>query len=309
MMRKTLLWISTNPWLAERLPRYGFVRRAVRRFMPGETLDDGLRAARKMEGEGAVGSLLTLLGENVETAEEAEAVADHYLEVLDRGREAGLDLEVSVKLTQLGLDRSLDAARENLLRVVEKAETMGSMVWIDMEDSSYVDRTLEIFRAARERYDGVGICLQAYLRRTDDDLDALLPLKPSIRVVKGAYLEPPDVAYPEKREVDGAFLRITTRLLRAAAVGDVGRVAVGTHDPRMIREAQSRAHELGLGPEAWEVEMLYGIGTAEQRRLMHGRTPLRVLISYGDAWFPWYMRRLAERPANVWFVLKSLVSR
>lgn len=309
MMRKALLWASRNPWLADRLPRYGFVRRAVRRFMPGETLDDALRAAREMEGEGAAGSLLTLLGENVETTEEAEAVRDHYLEVLDRGREAGLDLEVSVKLTQLGLDRSPDAARENVLKVVERAAAVGSMVWIDMEDSSYVDRTLKIFRAARERHDSVGICLQAYLRRTDDDLEALLPLKPAIRVVKGAYLEPPEVAYPEKREVDGAFLRITTRLLRAAAAGEVGRVAVGTHDPRMIREAQSRAHELGLGPAVWEIEMLYGIGTAEQRRLMHGRSPLRVLISYGDAWFPWYMRRLAERPANVWFVLKSLVSR
>ena len=309
MMRNVLLWASTNPWLAERLPRYGFVRRAVRRFMPGERLEDGLEAARKMEEEGAVGSLLTLLGENVETAEEAAAVADHYLQVLERGREEGLDVEVSVKLTQLGLDRGTDEARDNLLRVVEAAGDVGSMVWIDMEDSSYVDRTLEIFRAVREDHENVGICLQAYLRRTPDDLEALLPLRPAIRMVKGAYREPPEVAYPEKREVDAAFLRITTRLLRAATAGEVGRVAVGTHDPRLIREAQSRAHELGLDPRRWEVEMLYGIGTGEQRRLMQGRDPLRVLISYGEAWFPWYMRRLAERPANVWFVIRSLWSR
>lgn len=309
MMRKTLLWASRNPWLAERLPRYGFVRRAVRRFMPGETLDDAVEAARELEAEGAVGTVLTLLGENVETAEEAAGVAEHYLKVVERGRAEGLDIEVSVKPTQLGLDRGTDEARANLLRIVDAAAAAGSFVWIDMEDSSYVDRTLDLFRAARERHENVGVCLQAYLRRTEDDLDALMTLKPAIRIVKGAYLEPPEVAFPEKREVDGAFLRITTRLLRAAHVGDVGRVAVGTHDPRVIREAQSRAHELGLGPERWEVEMLYGIGAGEQRRLMQGRTPLRVLISYGDAWFPWYMRRLAERPANVWFVLKNLVSR
>lgn len=308
-MRNALLWASRNPWLAERLPRYPFVRRAVRRFMPGETLDDAIRAARELEGEGAIGTLLTLLGENVETDEEARGVADHYLEVLERGRREGLDVEVSVKLTQLGLDAGVDGALNNLLRVVETAEEAGSFVWIDMEDSSYVERTLDIFRAARERHENVGVCLQAYLRRTEDDLDALMSLKPAVRIVKGAYLEPPEVAYPEKREVDAAFLRIVTRLLRAAHVGDVARVALGTHDPRVIREAQSRAHELGLGPDRWEVEMLYGIGTAEQRRLMQGRTPLRVLISYGEAWFPWYMRRLAERPANVWFVLKKLVSR
>jgi proline dehydrogenase len=169
-----------------------------------------------------------------------------------------------------------------------------------------VDATLELFRGARARRQNVGLCLQAYLYRTEKDLEALLPLAPSIRIVKGAYREPADVAYPKKAEVDRAFVRITARLLRARAQGGVGRPVIATHDPRMIGEAGRLAHELGLGRAEYEYGMLFGIASAEQRRLARGGNRVRVLISYGPAWFPWYMRRLAERPANLWFVAKQI---
>lgn len=306
LMRKALLWASTDPFLARRLPRMGFVRRAARRFMPGEEPEDALRESARLNREGA-GTILTLLGENVGDDSEASAVADHYVTLLDRIEERELDTEVSIKPTQLGLDLGPEVARRNLTRIVERSARSGRMVWVDMESSPYVDRTLALFRAVRETHDNVGLCLQSYLRRTDDDLEALLPLRPAIRLVKGAYMEPPEVAYPDKREVDAAFLRLTGRLLHAASEGRVGRVAIGTHDPRMIGEARTRAHELTLAPEAWEVEMLFGIGLSDQDRLLRGDTRLRVLISYGSHWFPWYMRRLAERPANVWFVVRKMV--
>jgi proline dehydrogenase len=176
-----------------------------------------------------------------------------------------------------------------------------------MEDSSYVDRTIEVFRAVREGGGEVGLCLQAYLRRTEEDLEALLPLRPPIRLVKGAYREPPEVAFPRKGDVDRSFVRLTERLLRARAEGRAGRAVVGTHDPRMIAAARTIARSLGLDPSAWEVAMLYGIRTADQVRLAGEACTVRVLISYGEAWFPWYMRRLAERPANVWFVARQVL--
>lgn len=304
MMRSALLWASTNPTLAEKLPRKKFVRRAARRFMPGEESDDALRESAKLQEKGA-GGIVTLLGENVEAASEARDVVDHYLGVLNDIEDRGLDVEISVKPTQLGLDLGTRTALDHLRELVEAAGD--AMVWVDMEASPYVDATLEMYRAIKETRPNVGVCLQAYLRRTPDDLEALLPLEPAIRLVKGAYREPPDVAYPKKREVDAAYAKLTTQLLREAHFGRTGRIGLGTHDERMINHAKTRAHELGMNPELWEVEMLFGIATDLQGRLMRSGTQLRVLISYGPHWFPWYMRRLAERPANVWFVARKMV--
>ena len=304
MLRSTLLWASTNPFLAQRLPRYGFVRRAARRFMPGETLVDALRAAEGLRDKGAP-TTLTLLGENVTTAAGADAVADHYLRALDAVRARGLDTEISVKPTQLGLDLGLDGARRRLEHIVAACDP-GTLVWMDMESSAYVDRTLEIFRSVRQNRGSLGLCLQAYLRRTEGDLESLLPLSPAIRLVKGAYREPQEVAFPRKKDVDRNFLRLAGRVLAARGVGAAGRPVMGTHDLRIIAEAERLARESALGPHEWEVAMLYGIRTGEQRRLLRESLPLRILISYGAAWFPWYVRRLAERPANVWFVLKQL---
>jgi proline dehydrogenase len=304
MLRNAFLWASTNPFLAQRLPTYGFVRRATSRFMPGETLDDALNEAARLQGEG-IPTTFTLLGENVTTPAEADAVADHYLQALETVRGRGLDTEVSVKPTQLGLDLGKDGAIQRLERIVRAGD--GAMVWVDMESSAYVDITLEMFRAVREDHPNVGLCLQAYLHRTMQDLEGLLPLAPAIRLVKGAYKEPADIAFPRKADVDQNFIRLTSVLLKARREGRVGRPVMGTHDPRMIAEGNRMALELGLSKEAYEIAMLYGIQTAEQQRLVRTGHTVRVLVAYGKHWFPWYMRRLAERPANVWFVIKQLV--
>ncbi len=302
MLRSTLLWASTNPWIAKRLPRYGFVRRATRRFMPGEELDDALAAATEL-GTHGLASTLTLLGENLESLEEADEVVEHYLEVLRQIAARRLDAEISVKPTQLGLDYGVEEARSRLERLVTATE---SLVWVDMEASRYVDDTLAIFRDTKEKYGNVGLCLQAYLHRVEADLESLLPLEPALRIVKGAYREPPDVALPKKADVDRSFVRVTSRLLRARLGGAMGRPVIASHDPRMIGEANRLAHELGLDKKEYEFGMLYGIAQGEQKRLARAGHSVRVLISYGPAWFPWYMRRLAERPANLWFVAKQL---
>ena len=180
-------------------------------------------------------------------------------------------------------------------------------VWIDMENSGRVDDTLDIFKNVLTKHPDVGLCLQSYLHRTQADLEALLPLDPSIRLVKGAYAEPANVAYPKKGEVDQNFVRLTKMLLRARAEGGKGRPVIGTHDPRMVGETTRLAYELDLKKGSYEFAMLYGIDRAQQGRLARGGHSMRVLLSYGPVWFPWYMRRLAERPANVLFVLKHLI--
>lgn len=305
MMRSVLLWASTNPFLARKLPTYRFVKRATRRFMPGEELDDALAEAAALAEVGIAGTV-TLLGENITLESEADGVLDHYLHVLETVRARGLDTEVSVKLTQLGLDLDADGARRRLERLVRAAEG-GSLVWVDIESSPYVDATLDLYRAVKEDHENVGLCLQSYLYRTEEDLADLLPLRPAIRLVKGAYREPPEVAFPRKADVDRNYVKLSGQLLRARKEGRAGRPVFGTHDPRMIAEANRLAHELELERDAYEFAMLYGIQAAEQRRLAREGYAVRVLISYGKAWFPWYMRRLAERPANVWFVLRQIL--
>jgi len=302
MLRQALLWASTNPMLAERLPRYGFVRRATRRFMPGERLEDATEAAAKL-GTSGIASTLTLLGENLRSESEADEVLAHYREVLAAVQRKGVDAEISVKPTQLGLDFGAAGTHDRLAGLVRAAK---SIVWIDMEGSKYVDDTLEIYRSLRAASVNLGVCLQAYLHRTDADLEALLPLDPSIRIVKGAYQEPAAVAMPKKADVDRSFVRLTSRLLRARALGGTGRPVIATHDPRMIAESGRLAVELGLAKGTFEYALLYGIARAEQQRLARNGHRVRVLISYGAAWFPWYMRRLAERPANLWFVAKQM---
>jgi proline dehydrogenase len=302
MLRQALLWASTNQVLAERLPRYGFVRRATRRFMPGEHLEDALGAASELGGNG-IGATVTLLGENLASEAEADSVLEHYHEALAAIEKKGLHAEISVKPTQLGLDFGTAKAHDRIATLVRATR---STVWIDMESSKYVDATLDIYRSLRAGSSNVGVCLQAYLHRTQADLDALLPLDPSIRVVKGAYKEAPGVAMPRKSDVDRAFVRIASRLLRARAQGGSGRPVIATHDPRMLAEAGRMAVELGLAKGTYEYALLYGIARAEQQRLARNGHRVRVLISYGSAWFPWYMRRLAERPANLWFVAKQI---
>jgi len=304
-MRKALLWASTNPFLAERLPKMSFVRQATRRFMPGESLEEALLEAERLSNKG-MGTLVTLLGENLSSIDQADDVLNEYLEVLREASKRGLDLEVSVKLTQLGLDFGSDIAQERLRTLVEATS---SIVWIDMESSEYVDLTLDIYRNVKLAKPNVGLCLQSYLRRTEDDLENLVVLDSPIRLVKGAYKEPREVAYAQKSKVDEYYLRLSKILLEARINGGQARPVIATHDTRMIENTNRMAAELGARKDDYEFAMLYGIERTEQERLANSGHIVRVLISYGSSWFPWYMRRLAERPANVWFVLKQLFRR
>ncbi len=303
-MRRTLLWASTNPRLASSLPRRRFVQNAVRRFMPGETLEDALREAAVL-GERGVPVIITMLGENLDTAEETRAIVDVYANAMDLASRQKLDVEISIKPTHLGLDQDPTLVFDNASRLATHAEGRGTL-WVDMEGSEYTEPTIELYRALKSRHDNVGLCLQSYLRSTPDDLGTLLNLAPRIRLVKGAYAEDPDVAFPDKADVDRAYRELADVLFEHFGTGGDGFVGFGTHDASLIEWLLARAVERGISRDRYEVEMLYGIARRDQDRLVEGGTPLRILISYGSAWFPWYMRRLAERPANVWFVVRSM---
>jgi proline dehydrogenase len=305
LMRKVLLAGSTNGWLRERATKAAFVRRSVQRFMPGERIEDALEAARELKPQG-ISTILTELGENVTRPEEAGEVTEHYLDVFDKVAAAGLDAHISVKPTQLGLDLDRGLCERNLDRLLDRAGERNSFLWIDMEYSRYVDPTLDLYKHVRARYPRVGIALQAYLYRTAKDVEALLPLGPAVRIVKGAYLEPPSVAYPKKSDVDESFFRLCVRLMSPEAQKAGALLHIATHDAPLADRLSAHAEELKVPRQAYEFAMLYGIGAAQQRRLVAQGKPVRVLISYGDHWFPWYMRRLAERPANMWFVLKNV---
>ncbi len=302
--RSVLLKASRSQWLARQLRDRRFFQRAVRRFMPGETLDAALDAAAQF-GKAGIGSVLTELGEQVTSRAEAAEVRDHYLSVLERIQRRKLPAHISVKLTHLGLDASREGCVQDVLKLAARAEQARSFLWIDMEESRYVDATLEVYRRAKAEWSNVGVCLQAYLRRTAADLDGLFSLAPAIRLVKGAYNEPADIAFPKKRDVDANYLQLAQRLLGEAA-RHRGKPIFGTHDVRLIERIREAAVKQRLDPSSYEFHMLYGIRAAEQRALASRGHGVRVLSSYGSAWFAWYLRRLAERPANIWFVPRNV---
>ncbi len=303
-MRSFFLACSQSTWMRERATRYPFVRRAVSKFMPGETADAALAAAQILQ-KVSIGTVFTYLGENIKDPAEAERVTTHYLDVLDRVRQMGLGTEVAVKLTQLGLDLGIELCYQNLRRIIAHAGA-GSTVWIDMEASSYVDATLDLYRRALAAFPNVGVCVQAYLHRTRHDVQGLIPLGGAIRLVKGAYQEPPEVAFPRKAEVDENYFALTQQLLSSEARSHGLRAALATHDVKLIKRISDWAQLQGLERTGFEFQMLYGIQRQEQLRLAREGWKSIVLIAYGSYWFPWYMRRLAERPANVLFVLRGL---
>jgi proline dehydrogenase len=305
-MRKVLLAMSTSPFLREQATKRAFVRKSVSAFMPGEKIEDALQAAATLKPQG-INTILTRLGEGVTKLDEAERVTQHYLDVLDQVKAAGLDAQISVKPTQLGLDLDAEQCQRNLDRICEKAERLGNVpVWIDMENSPYVDPTLKLFRASKARYKGVGVAIQAYLYRTAKDIESLIPLGPAIRIVKGAYLEPPEVAYPKKSDVDENFYTLCVRLMQEDAQKSGTLLHIATHDTALSDRLVKYIDDNKVPSSAYEFAMLYGIQRNQQLRLAKSGRRIRVLISYGEYWFPWYMRRLAERPANVTFVLKNL---
>ncbi|HEV3057617.1 MAG TPA: proline dehydrogenase family protein [Vicinamibacterales bacterium] len=308
LARNALLALSTNRWLRERATRTAFVRRSVSSFMPGERLEDAMAAAAVQQRVG-VGTILTKLGENLTAIDEAENVTRHYIDVLDVVRARQLRAEISVKPTQLGLDLDAELCFRNLQRLVDHAAARDNFIWIDMESSPYVDPTLDLFRRTRARSPRIGIALQAYLHRTQQDVESLVPLGSAIRLVKGAYLEPASVAFPKKADVDESFYRLASRLLAEDVRNAGGRLHIATHDPKLVDRIGRFIEERGVPPSAYDYAMLYGIQRPLQQRLSAAGRPLRVLIAYGEYWFPWYMRRLAERPANVGFVIRNIFAR
>lgn len=305
MTRSLLLWMARSAWLKERLPRLRFVRKAVRRFMPGEDADAAFAAAATLAAAGH-GILFTRLGENLVRASEADDVAAHYHAILDRGAALARPIELSVKPTQLGLDIDEAACLRYLEGLAARADVTGTWLWLDMESSAYVDRTIELYERLKARHRNVGICLQAYLKRTPADLRRILPLEPAVRLVKGAYDEPASVAWRRRPDVDGAYQAAALVLAEVARDGRA-RLALGTHDGALIERIAAFADAAGVPRERLEVHMLYGIRTGELRRLQGAGFPAFTLIAYGKHWYPWYMRRLAERPANVGFALRQLL--
>jgi proline dehydrogenase len=307
LMRKALLAMSTNAFLRDRATKTAFVRRSVSRFMPGELVDDALRAAMEQKPHG-ITTILTRLGENLTRVEEAEDVTQHYLDVLDRIAASGLDAQISVKPTQLGLDLDRELCYRNFERLLDRAAERGnSIIWIDMESSPYVDPTLDLYRRAIAKTRRVGIALQAYLRRTAKDVEDLIPLGGAIRMVKGAYLEPPEIAFAKKSDTDENFYTLCVRLLAEDAQKAGLLLHIGTHDTALAGRLQAYIARHHIPTGAYEFAMLYGIQRTQQLKLAGAGERLRVLISYGEYWFPWYMRRLAERPANVWFVVRTMI--
>jgi len=304
-MRGLLLAGSQSEWLRRQATRRGFVRKAVSRFMPGESLDDALQASHGLARDG-LSVILTHLGENVRDRSEVEAVVRHYREMIDRIQVEGLDAEVSIKLTQLGFDLSRELALDHASALVSYATRLPGRFWIDMEGSAYTEATIEAYRRLRAEHPRSGIAIQAYLKRSAADVEALIGYGAAIRLVKGAYQEPASIAFPSRPEVDARFLELAKRILTKEARARGAWLTAGTHDTRLISEIERHVDATGWPRDGLEFAMLYGIGRAEQVRLARAGCRVRVLISYGTHWFPWYMRRLAERPANVAFVLRNM---
>lgn len=305
LMRQMLVGASESSWLRNRAPRIGFIRRASRRFLPGESVEDAITAARELAKSG-IASLLTHLGENVRDRGEAESVTRQYLDLIDRIRSQSLPSEVSVKLTQLGLDLDPAFCFANLSQLIERAAD--KTLWIDMEQSQYVAATLKLYAQARAVRSNVGVCVQAYLRRTAQDVDSLISMAGSVRLVKGAYSEPAEIAFARKSDVDENYFRLAQRLLASDSRRGGVRAVIATHDSQLIARVIAFAAKEGIEKRELEFAMLYGIQRAEQLRLAREGFRSDVLISYGSFWFPWYMRRLAERPANIWFIARNLFS-
>jgi proline dehydrogenase len=302
-MRALLLRLSESKRLAPLMMHNGASRRVARRFVAGETLDDAVEAAREVNRRLQLASL-DLLGENVSDEAGARRAAEGYLAVFDRIAQERLDANVSLKLTQLGLDLSEDLCLELLEKIVAHATSQGNFVRIDMEGSAYTQRTVEIAKRVRAKYTGVGTVMQAYLYRTEKDVQDLLAAGCRLRLCKGAYKEPPEVAFPKKSDVDANYVKLMKMLLPSGIYH-----GIATHDPAMIEATKHFAREQNIKRDQFEFQMLYGIRADLQEKLVRDGFRVRVYIPYGVDWFPYFMRRLAERPANVAFFLRNLLPR
>lgn len=319
MLRAWLIYLSRAPWARRVVTRWPVAWRVASRFVAGETLDDALRVTRELNQQGIFVTLDHLGEVTTNPAEAAQATQD-ILAMLDMIERHGLQANVSIKLTQIGLALDRAMCAEHLRTILRRAQEMGVLVRIDMEDSPWVEATLDLYEAmVAEGLDNAGVVIQAYLYRSEADVRRLMQRPTRVRLVKGAYKEPPEVAYPKKRDVDANFDRLTRMLLEAAQAHGApqatpdGKVppipAIATHDENRIAYAKETAARLGLPKPALEFQMLYGIRRDLQRRLAEEGYPVRVYVPYGREWYPYFMRRLAERPANLWFFVSNLFRR
>lgn len=305
MLRAVLLSLAEKRRIGQAMDRLALTRRLVRRFVAGTTAADAFAVIGRIQDAGLL-SAITYLGENVTTEGEARHAADAYIGLLDEIKRRNLNCVPSLKLTHLGLDLSAALCRENLERVLDRAGGAGTRCWIDMESSAYTDRTLALYEAVRPRYPNAACVIQAYLRRSENDVRRLIATGATVRLCKGAYREPPQLAFPTKREVDHNYARLLDLFLSPDAIAAGAYPAFATHDARLIERAARRAQELGIPPAKFEIQMLYGIRPDLHARIRAQGLRLRVLVPFGEEWYGYFVRRLAERPANLLFLLKNL---
>ncbi len=301
--RSALIYLSRQEGLKDFATRFRPFKKLTTRFVAGETIDEAVEMIRQINAEGATASF-DHLNESVAGENEAEQEVREYLRILAKIDETGIRSNVSIKLTQFGLELNSELAYKNARRVVEDAARRSNFVRVDMEASKVTQVTLDIFKRLREEFglNDVGIVLQSYLRRTYDDAQQLLKLPARIRICKGAYNEPPEVAFPDKKDVDNNYIRVMQLLLGSGIYH-----GIATHDPKMIAATIDFAQREGIRKEAFEFQMLFGIRRDLQRQLARDGYKMRIYVPYGKHWYPYFMRRLAERPANLWFVLRNVL--
>lgn len=300
MPNRLLLALTERSSIRKLITNRAAIRPVIRRFVAGETIDDGIDAGIRLKTEG-IESILDYLGENVTDERQADQAAQLYIEILDRLSRRSPTSHISVKLTQLGLDLSMDHAIERMEKICAKAAEVNTTVAIDMESHEYTDRTIESYRTLRKSFSNLVLCLQAYLRRTEEDVAGLLPIDPSIRLCKGAYNEPKEIGL-SRRETREAFVRTLEQLMTNCSY-----TAVATHDDVLVEETLRISRERRVPPSAYEFQMLYGVRRDLQRLLADQDYAVRVYIPFGDEWYAYLMRRLAERPANLRLFLEALL--
>jgi proline dehydrogenase len=300
--KSALIWLSGQEGLKDFAARFSFFKKLTTRFVAGETIDEVIPYIREINAENCTASF-DHLNESVDNADEANKEVEEYLQILRQIDETGIRSNVSIKLTQFGLELDPELAYKNARRVVVDAKQRGNFVRVDMEGSNVTQLTIDIFKRLRSEFDlnDVGIVLQSYLRRTYQDAQEMVKLPARIRICKGAYSEPPEVAFPDKKDVDDNYVKVMQLLLSSGVYH-----GIATHDPKMIDATVDFATREGIGKEKFEFQMLYGIRRDLQRQLARDGYNMRVYVPYGKHWYPYFMRRLAERPANIWFVMKNM---
>lgn len=299
MLKTILLFLSRQKGIQNIMKNFWVTRRVVNRFVSGEELEDGLDAVRKVNSEGAIATL-DHLGEEVSEPDQAEAATLVYLNALDQIKKDWVDTNVSVKPTQVGLKIDKRLCEQNFMRIIERAKKYDNFVRMDMEGSDCTQDTLEVFYSLRKKYDNVGIVIQSYLYRSEGDVDDVLKLGGRIRLCKGAYKEPKEIAFPKKQQVDESFLELTKKMLKSGIYH-----GIGTHDEKLIEKTKEFAQKENIPKDRFEFQLLHGIRTELGRKLIREGYNLRIYIPFGREWYPYFMRRLAERPANLFFFLKN----